>query len=136
MPSSEPAEAGPERPVRGNPFVAVLLAWLLPGAGHLYLGRWRRGAAFFALVLSAVGVGLILEGKIWQLVSGQFLSYLGTLACVGLGSPYFALRFGLGYEGRIDAQGFEYGGAFILTAGLMNLLLILDAWDLARGVKE
>ena len=54
----------------------------------------------------------------------------------GLGAPYFLLRFGVGYQGQIESQGFEYGGAFILTAGLMNLLLILDAWDVASGVKE
>jgi hypothetical protein len=29
----------------------------------------------------------------------------------------------------------EYGTTFLLTAGLMNLLLILDAWDVARGRK-
>ena len=34
------------------------------------------------------------------------------------------------------AAGYEYGTAFLLTAGLMNLLLVLDAWDIARGKKE
>ena len=55
-------------------------------------------------------------------------------------APDFAyrvlLRYVAGYAGNIVASGFEYGSAFILTAGLMNLLLILDAWDLALGRKE
>ena len=48
---------------------------------------------------------------------------------------YFVLRYLLGYHGDLVSPGFEYGSAFILTAGLMNLLLVLDAWDHARGRK-
>lgn len=132
-----PAPAGDHPPtVRVNPVVCILLAWLLPGAGHVYLRRWRRGVLFFVLVLTAVVVGVALDGKLWRIAPGQPLSYLGTLACVGLGVPYFVLRFLLGYEGDVLSQGYEYGAAFLLTAGLMNLLLILDAWDIAKGFKE
>jgi hypothetical protein len=46
------------------------------------------------------------------------------------------LRFLLHYEGNVMAAGFEYGTAFLLTAGLMNWLLVFDAWDIARGYKE
>jgi hypothetical protein len=31
---------------------------------------------------------------------------------------------------------YEYGCAYLLTAGLMNLLLMLDAWDIAVGRKS
>jgi hypothetical protein len=129
--------AGEHSPaVRANPVLCVLLAWLLPGAGHAYLRRWGRGVLFFALVLTAVAVGVALEGKLWRMVPGQPLSYLGTLACAGLGIPYVVLRFLTGYEGNVLSQGYEYGSAFLLTGGLMNLLLILDAWDIAKGLKE
>jgi hypothetical protein len=53
-----------------------------------------------------------------------------------VGAPYFILRWGTGYQGEIEGAGFEYGSAFILTAGLMNLLLVLDALDIARGRKS
>lgn len=131
------APAGERQPTaRANAVVCALLAWLLPGAGHLYLRRWGQGLLFLAVVLTAVAVGVGLEGKLWRIVPGQPLSYLGTLACIGLGIPYFLLRFLLGYDGDVLSQGYEYGAAFLLTAGLMNLLLILDAWDIARGIKE
>ncbi|MFP3940598.1 MAG: DUF6677 family protein [Thermoanaerobaculia bacterium] len=135
---SEPAQAPePEGPVaRANPVVCAVLAWLVPGAGHLYLRRWGRGALFLALVLVALGVGVALGGKLWHFVPGQPLSYLGTLGCAALGVPYLILRFVAGYEGELLSRGYEYGAAFILTGGLMNLLLILDAWDIARGWKE
>ncbi len=121
---------------RGNHLVAAVLAWLVPGAGHMYLGRWARGILFCILVLTSLGVGLALHGKLWRVAPGQPLTLLGTLACVGLGVPYFVLRFLMDYQGDLVAQGYEYGAAFILTGGLMNVLLILDAWDIARGVKE
>jgi hypothetical protein len=53
-----------------------------------------------------------------------------------MGVPYFVLRWGVGYEGNVMGAGYEYGTAFILTAGLMNWLLILDTFDIARGKKE
>jgi hypothetical protein len=124
-------------PVAGvSPWPGAVLAWLVPGAGHFYLRRWGRGLLFLAVILTSLAIGVGLEGKLWNLVPGQPLSYLGTLTCAGLGLPYLVLRFGLDYQGNLQSQGYEYGAAFILTAGLMNLLVILDAWDIARGLKE
>ncbi len=131
---ARPAEARPQP--RGNPYLAAALAWALPGAGHLLLGRWQRALAFCALVLVTLALGCHLEGKLPWLWSGSPLQVLATIGCLGGGLPVLVLRWGLGYEGTIEAAGFEYGFAFILTAGLMNLLLMLDAWDIARGLKE
>lgn len=137
MTDSESQSADEREPEpRANPVVCALFAWLVPGAGHLFLGRWRRGLLFLALVAVCLAVGVALEGKLWHVTRGQPLSYLGTLACGGLGIPYFVLRFLVHYQGNLVSQGYEYGAAFILTGGLMNLLLILDAWDIARGLKE
>ena len=38
--------------------------------------------------------------------------------------------------GTILSPTYEYGCAYLLTAGLMNLLLVLDAYDLAAGKKR
>jgi hypothetical protein len=55
---------------------------------------------------------------------------------MGMGFLYFLLRYALHYQGNIAGAGYEYGTAFLLTGGLMNLLLVLDAWDIVRGKKE
>ena len=116
--------------------VATLLAaWLVPGSGHLMLGRRRRGVLFFVIVLAAIAVGCLLEGNLYRVLPNQPLTILATLGSMGMGTPYFILRFIFGYQGNIVAAGYEYGSAFLLTAGLMNLLLILDAWDIVRGRK-
>ena len=133
MPARE--ETATAAPV-GNPYLATALAWFLPGAGHAYLGRWPRAIAFMALVAAALIIGYQLEGRMPWTFSGSPLSVLATLGCLGSGAPVLFLRLALGYEGTIEAAGYEYGGAFILTAGLMNLLLMLDAWDIAAGRKE
>ncbi len=116
--------------------VAPVLGWLLPGGGHLYLGRRERAAAFFLLVLCAVVVGTQLDGNLYRIEPNRPLTVLGTFACAGMGLPYLVLRFLLSYGGDIVARGYEYGTTFLLTAGLMNWLLVLDCWDIAIGRKE
>jgi hypothetical protein len=133
-PIPQPQAAAP-RPV-ANPLLAAILAWLVPGAGHLFLKRGRRAVLFFVLVLVALAIGCKLQGNLYTPVAGQPLTLLATWGCMGLGAPYFGLRYLLDYHGEINAAGYEYGTAFILTAGLMNLLLVLDAWDIAMGKKE
>lgn len=88
------------------------------------------------LVLVSLVIGCLLGGNLYSLLPDEPLNNLLTIACMGMGAPYFFSRFVLSYSGDILAPGFDYGGAFVATAGLMNLLLILDAWDIGRGRKE
>ncbi len=113
----------------------LVLAWLVPGAGHLSQGRLVRGVTFLALVCFSVAVGSALDGKLFTVQAGSPLSTLGTLASLGAGIPYMVLRWIMDYQGDMRAATYEYGGAFLLTAGLMNLLAMLDAWDVLRGRK-
>lgn len=120
----------------GNPYLAAAIAWLVPGMGHVYLRRWQRGLAFLLLILAALWIGCALEGNLYRPLAGQPLSVLATLGALGMGTPYLILRWGAGYAGDLMGAGYEYGTAFLLTAGLMNWLLVLDAMDIARGRKD
>lgn len=113
---------------------AVILAFLVPGAGHFYLGRRGRAVAFFAIVLSLFLIGLAVDGKLYTVEPGRPLTILATFASMGLGLPYFLAR-AAGPFGDVMSITYEYGTAFALTAGLMNLLLILDSFDIARDRK-
>ena len=131
-------EAADEETVAPAPlaaWVAMVLAWLFPGAGHLYLGRRLRAAVFSGVILCAVVTGVLLDGGLPVALSGSPIIVAKTLACLGMGIPYFVLRVAVGYTGDITAAGYEYGMAFLCTAGVMNLLLIIDVWDIGRGVK-
>lgn len=113
----------------------LVLAWLVPGAGHLSQARWVRGFTFLALVCFSVVMGSSLDGKLFVAQPGSPLSTLGTIASLGAGIPYMILRWIVDYQGDMRSATYEYGGAFLLTAGLMNLLAMLDAWDVLRGRK-
>ncbi len=117
-------------------YLLCALAWALPGGGHFALGRRGRSAVFLAVIACAIGVGAHLDGNLYRVVPGQPLSILATLGAMGMGAPYFVLRFLFGYAGVAEAPGYEYGTVFLLSAGLMNLLLVLDTWDIASGRKE
>ena len=112
------------------------VAWLLPASGHLVLGRKLRALGFALVILTAFGLGVWLDGNLYRPVPGQPLSYLATLGSMGVGVPYFVARFFYGFQGSPESPAYEYGTVFLLSAGLMNLLLVLDAWDLATGKKE
>jgi hypothetical protein len=67
---------------------------------------------------------------------GDPLSYLATIASVGNGLLFFIARgVGLG-QGVVTSASYEFGNTFLLTAGMMNLLLVLDAHDIATGKKD
>ena len=117
--------------------MAMALAWLLPGAGHFYLGRRRRAAVFFAIVVFMFVLGLSIDGNLYTLKeSGRaLLRVLASLGTMGAGAIYFVAR-SLGPYGDVTSITYEYGTTFTLTAGLMNLLLVLDCFDIAEGRKD
>jgi hypothetical protein len=119
-----------------RPAALAALAWAIPSSGHFVLGKRGRGAIFLAVVACAIGIGAALEGNLYRPVPGQPLTALATLGAMGMGAPYFVLRWFLGYAGVPESASYEYGSVFLLSAGLMNLLLVLDVWDLATGRKE
>lgn len=120
----------------GRAWIAAASAWLVPGLGHLIVGRRARALLYAALVLVTMAIGLALHGNLYRVLPDQPLTLLGTFASMGTGLIYFVLRFLAGYHGEPVAASYEYGTAFVITAGLMNLLLVLDAWDIACGRKE
>jgi hypothetical protein len=121
---------------RRNRAVAVLLAWIFPGLGHAYLRR-RRTALLFALIVTVTFLlGLSFEGRLYTIERSQPLTILATFAVSGAGLLNLAARFlSSNPGGTILSPTYEYGCAYLLTAGLMNLLLMLDAWDIASGRK-
>lgn len=123
-----------------NTFVAVVLALLLPGAGHFYLRKRWNAAAFFVSVISLSVVGWLINGEMHSLLranSGEgFLQLMASVGNLFLGLLHMVFYF-LGLAlGDVSARSYEYGTTFIVTAALINLLVVLDAFDRARGDKK
>jgi hypothetical protein len=127
---------GPVEPSAARASVFALLAWILPGAGHFLLGKRWRAMVLGAIVLACGAIGCVLQGRLDTIEPNDPLSMIATLASQGSGAFHFFLKFVVKYEGSIAAAGYEYGTTFLRTAGILNLLLVLDAFDIARGRKS
>jgi hypothetical protein len=123
--------------MKGRTFFAVLLAYLVPGAGHLFLGRRARAITFFCIVVLMFLIGITIDGDLYTLghSNGSILRLLAALGSLGAGVMYW-IAAGMGVHGDVTSITFEHGTAFTITAGLMNLLLMLDVFDIAQGRKE
>ena len=112
-----------------------LAAWAVPGAGHLWLGRRSKGLIFLVALPLMFAMGLALKGRLFPFDLSEWLVALAAVADVGIGLPYFIAK-ALGYgEGAVRAVTYEYGNAFLIVAGLLNLLVVIDAYDVALGRK-
>lgn len=131
------------------------LAWMIPGMGHFLLKRPKHGITFLILITFLFYWGLSLGAKIYQYEPQQPLTFFAMIAQAGMGVPYFAARFIASYArlnpdsmfysfadkfhfgaGFLENVTFEYGNTFAIVAGLLNFLVILDAYDIATGRKE
>jgi Family of unknown function (DUF6677) len=117
-----------------NPYLLCALAWAVPGAAHLLLGR-RKGLIFLVILPAMFGLGLLLRGRIFPVDFSQPLVALAALADVGAGAPYLLARVMGGGAGEVLAVTYEYGNTFLIVAGLLNTLVVIDAYDIAMGRK-
>lgn len=127
---------------------ALVAAWLVPGAGHLVLGKRGRALLFFLTIAGAFGLGLLLNGHLYRPTVADppstfhydLITVLWFFAQIGSGLCYVgSLVLGLGTTPIPQAAAsptFEYGNTFMFLAGLLNYLVIHDAFDIAAGRKR
>lgn len=112
-----------------------LVSWAVPGAGHLWLGRRTKGLIFLIAIPLMFAIGLAISGRLAPFDLSDPLVGLAAMADLGIGLPYFVAH-ALGYGvGDVRAVTYEYGNSFLIVAGLLNLLVVIDAFDVAMGRK-
>lgn len=110
-------------------------SWAVPGVGHLWLGRRHKGLVFLVALPLMFIIGLSIRGRIFPFDLSDPLVALAAVADLGIGLTYFVASM-LGYgAGDVRAITYEYGNAFLIVAGLLNLLVVIDAYDVALGRK-
>ncbi|MFM8532909.1 MAG: DUF6677 family protein [Acidimicrobiia bacterium] len=117
------------------PAAVCVVSWLVPGAGHLMLGRRQKGFVFLIALPVMFAIGLALDGRLFPFMFQEPLVGLAALANLGMGIPYFlAKAMDLG-PGVVTAASYEYGNTFLIVSGLLNMLVAIDAYDVKLGRK-
>lgn len=129
--------SAPVKPARDRVRVAIvcIAAWLVPGAGHLRLGRRGKGLVFLIALPAMFGIGLYLGGRLFPFVWSEPLVGLAAVADLGVGLWYVAAKLSGYGGGQVVAVTYEYGNTFLIVAGLLNFLVMLDVFDIALGRK-
>jgi hypothetical protein len=116
------------------------LAWALPGAGHFYQGHVVRGALLGGTVFAMYFVGWMLGGHLYGLHNVSetgFLAYVFGFCDLGTGLLYLlSLAGNVAVLDQSHLATSEYGDRFLMVAGLLNYLSMLDAFDIAAGRKK
>src|SRR5689334_1877623 len=138
---SERLEVERVEPTPGSAWLVALAAWFLPGSGHLLQKKWGRAALMGGVIWLSFFIGLAMGGHMFDLETGQGSSVLlqvpPMIANLGSGILYIVcwlLGYGFADDPVQAARAtYEYGNTFLLIAGLLNYLTMLDAFDIAAG---
>lgn len=115
--------------------MVLVAGWLIPGLGHLMLGKWVRALLLFISIAGMFLIGLGLQGKIYQPGTGDILDILGFAAQLGLGLLCgLAHWVGWGASSSVNTLA-DFGTKFIVIGGLLNYMAAVDAHSLANGRK-
>ncbi|CAN5870865.1 hypothetical protein BH18ACI4_BH18ACI4_07660 [soil metagenome] len=137
-------DASEERPP-ANAWLMGTAGWLFPGAGHLFQGHWVRASLLGGAIWVCFVIGLMMGGQFFKYSGGEqgfstLLQIPPMIANLGTGLLYvvcWMLGFGFSDDPLQAARAtYEYGNTFLLIAGLLNYLAMLDAFDISGGRKS
>lgn len=112
--------------------------FLLPGLGHILMGRWVRGAMLSLSISLMFLFGISMQGELYGLSNfggPAMLRGLGFFADAGVGLMFWLAQHAQLGAGNMSARTYDYGTTYLWVCGLLNYLTVLDAFDIARGRK-
>jgi hypothetical protein len=139
MAAQELEAHAPSVPI-GQWLPAVALAWIVPGGGHMLLKQKGRAAVITVSVTLMFLFGLYMRGSMFTPQSGDLLTILinygGFLGDLATGILYLMATW-LNYS-QPDMAGhvYDYGTKFLVSAGLLNILAMVDVYEIAVGKKS
>ena len=112
---------------------AAVAGWIVPGLGHLLLRRWSKAVVYFLCIGGLACAGLVMRGGVFGWGAQDMFDRLGFFADLGTGAFYF-LAHSIQTAGPdvAHASG-DYGTRLFATAGMLNLLTALEAYEIGRG---
>jgi len=112
-----------------------IAGWLLPGLGHALQRMWGRALIVFLAVGLLVFAGASMKGNVFTRQGGDAFDTLGFIADLGTGGFYLFARALETNGADVSHADGDYGTRLLATAGVLNLLAALHAYEAARGHK-
>jgi len=119
----------------GRGAAAAAAAWIVPGLGHAILKRWASAAVYFLSVSVLAILGMAMRGNVFPFSSADPFDRLGFFADLGTGAFYFLSKTFEAAGPDVSHAAGVYGTMLIATAGVLNMLFILEAFDIGRKTK-
>lgn len=122
-----------------NPALALVAAaagWLVPGLGHALLQKWGKAIVYFCGVGILALVGLWMRGNVFNSNAADAFDMLGFLADIGNGIFYFLAGTINPAGADVSRAAGDYGTRLFATAGVLNLLCVLEVLQIGFGSKE
>ena len=133
--TAAPAAAPQDSRRETRAIVIGVAGWLVPGLGHALMKMWGRAAMVFLTVGMLVILGAGMRGNVFSSSGNDAFDSLGYLADLGTGTFYLVARSLETNGADVSHAGGDYGTRFLATAGVLNLLAALHAYEAARGRK-
>ena len=139
MPSPKSAApdraASPARPSGLGPAATCIVAWLIPGGAHFLHGQTQKAIVLCVALVAMFTIGIAAGGRLFPFQASDVLVFLAAGAQWALGLPRFMAALAGYGAGAVTSASYEYGNTFLITAGLLNTLVVLDAFDLSTHRK-
>lgn len=116
--------------------IICVAGFLVPGLGHALFHKWDRAIVFFGCIILMMSAGLHLNGKLFDPDFSDLFTSLKFLADAGSGLFYWIPWLQGAGRGDITAYTYDYANVFIYAAGLLNMLIVVDVFDIAMGRKQ
>jgi hypothetical protein len=117
-------------------FIACVAGLFLPGLGHAFLRKWDRAIVFFGCIAIMLGLGIRLQGQLFDPMFGDVFSTMKFIADAGSGLLYWIPWLSGVGTGDPTAYTYDYANVYIYVAGLLNMLVVVDVFDIAMGRKQ
>jgi hypothetical protein len=125
-----------EEALKGSPLLGVVAAvagWLVPGLGHLILRCWSKAAVYFLCIGGLAFAGLAMRGGVFSFGAEELFDRLGFFADLGAGAFYFLAHQIQSAGSDVAHATGDYGTRLFAAAGMLNLLTVLEAFDIGQG---
>jgi hypothetical protein len=116
-------------------FIAIA-GWIIPGLGHLVQRRIGRSMAGLAAIGTMAMIGMWMRGNVFPVHSDDAFGLLGFIADAGSGIFYLLAHTIEKAGPDVSRAAGDYGTRLIATAGVLNMLFVLDALEISRGHKN